>query len=148
MFNDCSPELKSFMKFGLLVTAIIIMMVIIIAGVSPIYGVWQQGMSGKAELRRAEQNRQIAVQEAQAKRESAKELAQAEIERAKGVAEANRIIGDSLKGNADYLHYLWIHALEETAAQGDKVIYIPTEANLPVVEAGRLGVPKAERNPK
>ena len=104
----------------------------------PHYNVWQQGLSGEAELRRAEQNRKITVQEAQAKHEASKSLAQAEVERAKGVAEANRIIGESLQGREEYLHYLWIHALETTAQQGDKVIYVPTEANMPILEAGRV----------
>ena len=55
----------------------------------PIYHVWEQGQQGSAELRRAESNRKIAVQEAEAKHEAAKHLAQAEVERARGVAEAN-----------------------------------------------------------
>ena len=101
----------------------------------PQYHVWEQGLKGQAELRRAEQNRQIRVQEATAQEESAKHLAQAEIARSRGVAEANKIIGDSLKGNETYLRYLWIHSLETTKNQ---VIYIPTEANLPILEANRL----------
>lgn len=105
----------------------------------PKYHVWEQGLVGQAELSRAEQNRQITIQEAIAKREASKELAQAEIERAKGVAEANKIIGESLNGNEAYLHYLWIHSLEAT---GDKVIYIPTEAGLPILEAGRFNQSK------
>lgn len=109
----------------------------------PTYNVWQQGKAGEAKLREAEQSRQIAVQEAQAKEESAKHLAQAEIERAKGVAEANRIIGEGLKGHEEYLRYLWVMALEHTAAAGDKVIYVPTETNLPILEAARLQAPQA-----
>lgn len=97
----------------------------------PQYNVWQQGLSGEAELKRAEWNRQITIKEALAKLESSKSLASAEVERAKGVAEANRIIGDSLKGNEGYLHYLWIHNLETTQNQ---IIYIPTEASLPLLE--------------
>lgn len=106
----------------------------------PQYHVWEQGLKGQAELRRAEQNRQIKIQEATAAQESAKHLAQAEIERARGAAEANKIIGESLKGNESYLRYLWIMALEHTAssANGSTVIYVPTEANLPVLEANRL----------
>ena len=100
----------------------------------PYYNVWQQGLEGQAELRRAEQNRQIRVQEATAQEESAKHLAQAEISRAIGVAKANQIIGDSLKGNEAYLRYLWIHSLETTK---NNVIYVPTEANLPILEATR-----------
>ncbi len=61
-------------------------------------------------------------------------LAQAEIERAKGVAEANRIIGDSLKNNDSYLRYLWIDNIHNTSNQ---IIYIPTEASLPILEAKR-----------
>ena len=69
------------------------------------------------------------------KEESAQMLANAEITRAKGVAKANEIIGDSLKGNESYLHYLWIHNLESTKNQ---VIYIPTEASLPILESNRI----------
>ena len=102
----------------------------------PHYNVWSAKMHGEAELARANQNRAIAVREAEAKQESAKHLAAAEIERSKGVAEANKIIGDSLKGNDDYLRYLWIQSLESGSAP--TIIYVPTEAGLPVLEAGRL----------
>lgn len=98
------------------------------------YQVWSYGLSGEAELRKAEWNRQIAVREAQAKKDSAILLAEAEIERAKGVAQANKIIGDSLKGNDAYLRYLWIDSLDKTKGQ---IVYIPTEANLPILEARR-----------
>jgi len=100
----------------------------------PVLNVWQQEMQGKAELKRAEGNRQILIQEAEAKKASAKLLAEAEIERARGVAEANQIIGSSLRDNENYLRYLWIHNLEEG---GNQVIYVPTEAGLPILEAGR-----------
>lgn len=100
----------------------------------PKYQVWQQGLKGQAELARAEQNRKIAVQEAEAKKDSARALAEAEVIRAEGIARANRIIGDSLKENESYLRYLWIQALTEN--QQD-VIYVPTEAGLPILEAGR-----------
>lgn len=89
---------------------------------------------GRAELARAEQNRKIAVLEAQADLDAAKLTNQAEIERAKGVAEANRIVGDSLKGNEEYLRYLWINNLKDNGAD---IIYVPTEAGLPILEAGR-----------
>ncbi|OLX60112.1 hypothetical protein DB99_07995 [Salmonella enterica subsp. enterica serovar Heidelberg] len=74
------------------------------------------------------------MQEALAKKESAKMLADAEIERAKGVAKANQIIGDSLRNNEEYLRYLWIDGLQQNKSQ---VIYVPTEANLPILEAGK-----------
>jgi len=98
---------------------------------------WWATLNGRAELAQAEQNRQIAVLEAQAKMESSVKLAQAEIERAKGVAEANRIIGDSLKGNEDYLRYLYINGITE-GEHNREIIYLPTEAGIPILEAGRL----------
>lgn len=101
----------------------------------PKYRVYHQEMEGKAELQRAISNRQIAVQEAHAKKESAKDLAEAEVIRARGIARANQIIGNSLKGNESYLHWLWIDQLENNK---NAVIYIPTEANLPIMEASRL----------
>lgn len=98
----------------------------------PQYNVYSQEMDGKAKLAEAESSRQIAVLEAKAKMEAASMLATVEVERAKGVAEANQIIGDSLKGNESYLRYLWIQGLQDGSSE---VIYIPTEANLPLLEA-------------
>lgn len=101
----------------------------------PQYNVWSSKLSGEAELKKAEWNRQIAIKEAEAKLASSRMLAEAEVERAKGVAEANKIIGESLKNNEAYLRYLWIHNLEE--GKGNNVIYVPTEAGLPILEAGK-----------
>ena len=102
----------------------------------PQYNVWSSSLGGKAELAHADYSRQVATVEAHAKMESAKMLAQAEVERAKGVAEANKIIGESLHGNEAYLRYLWIMSLE--GQQHATIVYVPTEANLPILEAGRL----------
>lgn len=100
----------------------------------PKWNVYQKNLSGEAQLREAEWNRQITLKEAEMKKESAKHLAEAEITRAKGVAEANKIIGNSLKGNSAYLRYLWIQGLQDGSSE---VIYVPTEANLPILEAGK-----------
>ncbi len=138
MRNDYEPSTGAKVLFGLGVLVLLLIGVPACMIGCPHYRVWNAEMSGRAELAQADGNRQIAIREAQAKQESAKSLAQAEIERAKGVAEANRIIGASLDGNEAYLHYLWIHSLQETK---DKVIYVPTEANLPILEAARLAPP-------
>jgi regulator of protease activity HflC (stomatin/prohibitin superfamily) len=98
------------------------------------YNLWASALQGEAELKRADWNRQITVREAQAKKDSSVLLAEAEVERAKGVAKANKIIGDSLKNNEEYLRYLWIDSLTTTK---DQIIYIPTEAGLPILEAGK-----------
>lgn len=99
---------------------------IVIAGLFaflPRWNVYRQELRGKAALREAEYTRQIAVLDAQA-----------EVERARGVAEANRIIGDSLKDNEGYLRYLWVQGLHDGSSE---VIYVPTESNLPILEAGK-----------
>lgn len=100
----------------------------------PKYNVWQKSLKGQAELKQAEWNRQIRIKEAEAEKEAAVALREAEIERAKGVAEANKIIGDSLQGNESYLRYLWIQGLQDGSSE---VIYVPTEAQLPILEATR-----------
>lgn len=100
----------------------------------PQWNVYQARLSGEAELQRAESSKKIAIEEAKAKKESAEMLSEAEIIRARGVAEANKIIGDSLKQNEGYLRYLYIQSLGEAETQGNKVIYIPTEAGLPILE--------------
>jgi len=103
----------------------------------PHYTVYRQRLEGAALLAHAQSAKEVAVAEAKAKMESAELLAQAEVARAKGVAAANQIIGESLKGNEAYLRYLWI--IDVAGAGTDKtVVYIPTEANMPILEAARF----------
>lgn len=118
---------------GFVLLAIIIL--VMMWGI-PLYHVYSQRLEGQAILAHAQASREVAVAEARAKMESADLLAEADIKRAHGVAKANEIIGSSLKGNEDYLRYLWIQNLE---GRGDQqVIYVPTEAGLPILEANRL----------
>ena len=121
---------------GFWAAAVFIFLLLITGGMwgCPQYNVWQKELAGKAELREAEWSRQIAVQEAEAVRDSATLYAEAEAIRAKGVAEANEIIGQSLKDNEAYLRYLWINGLHDGSSE---IIYVPTEANLPILEATR-----------
>ncbi len=115
------------------VVALAVIAIAVILGLMfglPMYNVWQQEMSGRAELAKAEQNRQIRIEEAKANLEAEKLNAQAEIERAKGAAEAIRIENGSL--SSTYIQYLWVRQQNNIP---NKVIYIPTEANLPILEA-------------
>ncbi|MCK4670230.1 MAG: hypothetical protein KAT43_03425 [Nanoarchaeota archaeon] len=122
-------------KNVIFVMAILIIAVILIAMFGlPVYRVWQKEKRGEANLREAEWSKKIAIEEAKAIKESAKYRAEAEVERAKGVAEANKIIGASLRENEQYLRYLWILGLQDGNSE---VIYVPTEANLPLLEATR-----------
>jgi regulator of protease activity HflC (stomatin/prohibitin superfamily) len=113
-------------------------------------------MEGKAQLKKAEQDRQILVQEAQAIFDSSKLLAdaavikaegeakavivrakgeaQAKVENAKGEAEANQVVASSI--DFYYNIYLWIKALNNGR---NSVVYVATECGvpLPVTEAGK-----------
>jgi len=107
--------------------------------VAPQYRVYSARHTGLAELQQAESNRQIKVREAQAAFDAADLTAQAEVRRAQGVADANRIIADSLGGSEGYLRWRYIEMLENTSTGGRDVIYVPTEAGLPILEAGKRG---------
>ena len=124
------------MKIGILFSVIIFVVVMILFGAGlygcPRWKVYSMELDGKATLRQQEYARKVMIEEAKARKESATLLAEAEIRRAKGVAKANEIIGQSLKENEAYLRYLWIQGLQDGSSE---VIYIPTEANLPILEA-------------
>lgn len=128
-------ELNDFGIFAIIGLVVVITIIAFMA-IGPQYGVWQQGLEGQAELAKADFSKKVAVQEAQAKLDSSTLLAQAEVERAKGVAQANSIIGNSLKDNEAYLRYLWITDVAGTNVD-KSVVYVPTEANLPILEATR-----------
>lgn len=116
---------------------LIVLAVVVIAGLSfllPWYNVWQQEMAGKAEFAKAEQNRKIKIEEARANLEAEKLNAQAEVERAKGAAEAIKIENGSL--TPTYIQYLWVR--QQSDLSNKTVIYIPTETNLPILEATRM----------
>lgn len=84
-------------------------------------------------LDRAEVEKQILVEQAKAEADAAIQEARGEVERAKGTSEANLIVAGSI--TEPYLRYLYINSLRNTDNQ---VIYLPTEAGLPVLEADRL----------
>ena len=65
--------------------------------------------------------------------QKAKKDAEIEIARANGVAQSNKIIAGSI--DETYLHYLWITGLQKNNMQ---VIYVPTEANIPIMESSRF----------
>jgi predicted negative regulator of RcsB-dependent stress response len=135
------------------IVIVLLLTVLFMAG-CPAYRVYDRAQTGKAEYEQAKHNRQIKVEEAKAKNEAAISEAEAMIKiahaknesriieaqgirqadsiKAIGVAEANKIIGNSLKENKEYLHYLWVTSLDKN----DKV-YIPTEANIPILEIGK-----------
>ena len=121
------------MAFAWLVLAFIVLGVI--AGVLwaiPTYRVWQREMEGRAELAQAEWNKQIIVIEAEARLEAERLNAEAEVARAMGAAQAMYEVQDAL--TETYIRYLWVRLM----AENENVIYIPTEASLPILEVGRV----------
>ena len=117
-----------------MVLVIVVVVTAIVGGmmaVIPRYNVWSKGLNGEAQLREAEYSKQILVREAEAKLEAEKLNALAEIERAKGMAEAMEIENGRL--TETYIKYLWVRGM----ADNDNIVYIPTEAALPILEINR-----------
>lgn len=136
-------------RVGNIAAAVLILLTVLVSlnmwGM-PKYRIYRQDLQGQANLRQQEWEKKILIEQANAENESATLRAQARIKqatadaeadiiRARGTAEANVIIGDSLKNNEGYLRYLYIEMLREN--EGQQTIYVPTEAGLPILEAGK-----------
>ena len=111
---------------GLLLLFIILLLLFMFAW--PHYKVWKQGMDGQAALAEAEQSKMIQVQ-----------VAKAELESAKLRAEAIKLVGQAAKDYPEYRKQEFIGAFGEALRDGriQQIIYVPTEANIPIVEAGK-----------
>ena len=92
------------------------------------YTVKTEKLVGEAEFVRAEQNRRILVEQARAEKD-------ASILR----AEAIEIVGQAAKDYPEYRYQEFLGAFGEASQSEtiDKIIFVPTEANIPVTEAGR-----------
>lgn len=127
----------SALKWTITITSIVLLIVFGLMFGIPKYNVWRTKIAieaaenkGKAEMAQAEENRKIAIAEAQADLEVQKLKSEAEVERAKGMAKAIEIENGKL--TTKYIQYLWVRNIDKM--DGEK-IYIPTESNLPVLEA-------------
>lgn len=125
------------LKWFLTLVALIISIVLSLMLGIPKYNVWRSKIAiekaenyGRAEIAQAEQNRLILIEEAKANLEAQKLNSEAEVERAKGMAKAIEIENGKLTQR--YIYYLWVRNIDKM--DGDK-IYIPTESNLPILEA-------------
>lgn len=122
---------KEDVKTTVIVVAIIFAVLLFVGflfWIFPVYGVWQQGKSGEALLKRAEQEKQILI-----------EQARAEVEAAGLRAEAIEKVGAAAKAYPEYRLQEFIGAFGDAMQNGDieKIIYVPTEANIPIIEAGK-----------
>lgn len=121
--------MKDSSKLISIVLVVVLLIAVVMWGL-PKYRVYSRELNGKAQLKEAEWNRQIAIQEAEALKESAKLKAEAEVIRAEGIAQANAIIAGSI--TSEYIKYKFVEGLNDGNTE---VIYVPTEANLPILEA-------------
>lgn len=98
----------------------------------PQYNLYKANTEKQAVIREQEAQSKAAEYRARSEVIQAQAKADAEVIRAKGIAEANKIIASSI--TPAYVDYLYVRALETTKNQ---VVYVPTEAGLPVLEATR-----------
>lgn len=131
--NTMKPD-NTLRNASIIGVSFLLSLFVINAVVGPIYNVWSQYQTGRAELARAESNRQIAILESKAKLESAQFLKQSRIIEAESIAESNKIIGASLKNNPEYLTFLQIQNIQEGAEKGNKIYFVaPNQAGVPVL---------------
>ena len=92
------------------------------------YNVWSMEMQGKAKLAEATQSRQIQI-----------EQAKAELEASKMRAQAIQIMGEAAQKYPEYRQQEFMASFGEALREGkmSQIIYIPTEANIPLMEAGK-----------
>lgn len=101
----------------------------------PMWRVWAQRKQGEADLQQAHKEQQIQVSKAQGRLDAAAINKQAAIIEAEAVAAQIETIGQTLTKHDLYLKWQWIKMMEERPESS--VIYVPTEANLPILEAGK-----------
>lgn len=124
--------MKEIINVILLVIAVVVLIVSGIFAASYAYrnySVWSMEMQGKGNLAKATQDRQIQV-----------EQAKSELDAAKHIADAIKIVGRAAQEFPEYRNQMYIQAFAEALAGGKirQIIYVPTEAGIPILEASRL----------
>ena len=102
----------------------------------PWYGVWAAHKEGEAELAKANNEQKIQSSQANGRLMAAEMNKKAAIIEAEAVAEQIKRIGENLQKHDLYLKWQWIKMMEDRP--NSSVIYVPTETNLPILEAMRL----------
>ena len=139
---SCNPTVNSFFDFSNVgfwvvfgIACVVIITLWFLIGY-PRYHVWSAKKSGEADLQEAHQEQQIQVSRAQGRLDAATKNKEAAIIEAEAVAAQIDTIGKQLTQHDLYLKWQWIEMMKEHS--DDATIYIPTEAGLPILEAGRL----------
>ena len=138
MRNNMKGEMTTGGALGLLTTLTLFVLLLVAAGMAgcPQYEVYTQRLKGQAELARADQNRQILVTQAHAEFEAAEQR-----------AAAIKVMGQAAHDFPEYRQQEFIGAFAEAVKDGkiNQIIYVPTEANIPITEARRLAVEPAKK---
>jgi hypothetical protein len=101
----------------------------------PVWRVWAMHKEGQADLAQAQIEQQIQVAKAKGRLDAAELNKKAAIIEADAISEQIKRIGINLTQHDLYLKWQWIKMMEERPK--NSVIYVPTEAGLPILEAGR-----------
>jgi hypothetical protein len=126
---------KEELKGIAMIAGVVIIVVILLVGalfgflvIGKHYRVWSMEMEGKGILLQANYERQAIVAQAQAERDSATLR-----------AEAIGIVGQAAKDFPEYRNQEFIGAFAKAVENGNisQIIYVPTEANIPIMEAGK-----------
>ncbi len=102
--------------------------------VFPTWNVWASRKAGEAHLAEAQYEQRIQVAQAEGRLLAAQKNKEAAIIEAEAVAAQINVIGEGLTKHDLYLRWQWIRMMEEREGE---TIYVPTEANLPILEATR-----------
>lgn len=103
----------------------------------PVWKVWASHKDGQADLQRAKNEQQIQIAQAQSRLDAASLNKEAAIIEAQAVAAQINEIGKQLTEHDLYLKWQWIKMMEDRHDKSS-TIYVPTEANIPIMEASRL----------
>ena len=95
----------------------------------PTYSVYSARMEGEAVVARANGAKMALVAQATAEKDAAQLR-----------ADAIKIVGQAAKDFPEYRQQEFIGSFAEALHQGkiSQIIYVPTEANIPITEAGRV----------
>lgn len=113
------------------IVAVVLVFLVLIVGVMagyPAYNVYSAKMDGEASLSRANSTKKILVTQAQAEKDAAQLR-----------SDAIKIVGQAAKDFPEYRQQEFIGAFADALQQGkiNQIIYVPTEANIPIIEAGK-----------
>lgn len=125
------------MEFLILVGVLVVLaMVLWFLFGHPIWNVWASHKAGEADLQQARNEQQIQIAQAQSRLDAAELNKKASIIEAEAVAAQIEKIGTKLTAHDLFLRWQWIKMMEDSETKRE-TIYVPTEANLPILEATR-----------